>query len=243
MVNLEKKLKTIIGGIIGSIIGGDVLDVGSGRGEFIHIIKEFKSFNKITANDIEQRSGDFIKEHFKDIDIDFVKADAGDLPFNDGSYDTVCISNSLHHLPELEKILAEMKRVLRDGGNFIINEMFSDAQDEAQMSHVLLHHWFAKIDKIFGRYHDETFKRKQIEKIVKKLELSDHNIIEYCWPIPDTKDTKLIEERTKLIDIGLKQLEGKDEFEPMKTEGKKIREYIEANGFASATSLFIVGIK
>ena len=235
MERLEKKLKTII--------GGNVLDIGSGRGEFIHLIKEFKSFNKITANDVEQRSGDFIKEHFKDIDIDFVKADAGDLPFDDGFYDTVCISNSLHHLADLKKILTEMKRVLRDGGNFIINEMFSDNQNEAQMSHVLLHHWFAKIDKISGKYHDETFTKKQIEDIVKKLKLSDHDIIEYCWPIPDTKDAKLIEERTKLIDIGLKQLEGKDEFEIMKDEGEKITKHIEANGFASASSLFVVGIK
>ena len=46
----------------------------------------------------------FMREHFKDTDIDFVKADAGDLPFDDGSFDTVCISNSLHHLPDLEKI-------------------------------------------------------------------------------------------------------------------------------------------
>ena len=77
---LEKKLKTIE--------GGNVLDIGSGRGEFIHIIKEFKSFNKITANDIEQRSGDFIQEHFKDIIIDFVKADAGDLPVLSTGFET-----------------------------------------------------------------------------------------------------------------------------------------------------------
>jgi len=235
MENLEKKLK--------AIVGGDVLDVGSGRGEFIHIIKEFNSFNKITATDIEQRSGDFIIEHFKDINIDFIKADAIDLPFDNGSFDTVCISNSLHHLPDLERILTEMKRVLRDGGNFIINEMFCDDQNEAQMSHVLLHHWFAKIDEISGKYHDETFKRKHIEMIVKKLEFSEHDTIEYSWPIPDIKDTKMIEERTKLIDMGLKLLEGKNKFETMKAEGKKISKYIKANGFASATSLFIVGIK
>ncbi len=235
MEKLEKKLKTIV--------GGNVLDIGSGRGEFIHIIKEFKSFNKITANDIEQRSGDFIKEHFKDINIDFVKADAGDLPFEDNSFDTVCISNSLHHLPNMEKILTEMKRVLRDSGNFIINEMYCNDQNEAQMSHVLLHHWFAKIDKISGKCHNETFTNKQIENIVRKLELSNYEIIDYCWPIPDPKDAKLIEERTKLIEIGLKQLEEKDEFEAMKIEGEKIKEYIGANGFASASSLFIVGIK
>ena len=235
MENLEKKLKTIE--------GGNVLDIGSGRGEFIHIIKEFKSFNKITANDMEQRSGDFIKEHFKDINIDFVKADAKNLPFDDCSFDTVCISNSLHHFANLEKILAEMKRVLTVGGNLIINEMYCNDQNEAQMSHVLLHHWFAKIDKVFGRYHDETFTKKQIEDILKKLELSNYEIIDYCWPIPDPKDAKLIEERAKLIVIGLKQLEEKDEFEAMKAEGEKIKEHIEANGFASASSLFIVGIK
>ena len=235
VAKLEKKLKTID--------GGNVLDIGSGRGEFIHIIKEFKSFNKITVNDIEQRSGDFIKEHFKDIDIDFVKADANNLPFNNGIFDTVCISNSLHHLPDLAKILSEMKRVLKDGGNFIINEMYCNEQNKAQISHVLLHHWFAKIDIVLGRYHDETFTKVQIENIVKKLELSSYEIIDYCWPIPDLKDPELIEERTKLINIGLRQLENKDELKAMRIEGEKIKEHIEANGFASASSLFIFGIK
>ena len=235
MENLEKKLKTIE--------GGNVLDIGSGRGEFINIIKEFKSFIKITANDIEQRSGDFIIEHFKDIEIDFVKADAANLPFEDSSFDTVCISNSLHHLPNFEKILTEMKRVLRDGGNFIVNEMYCDDQNEAQMSHVLLHHWFAKIDKISGKHHNGTFTKKQIEQIINKLRLSNYEIIDSSWPIPDPKDAKMIRERVKIIDHGLNQLKGKDEFEAMKIEGEKIREYIEANGFASASSLFVVGIK
>ncbi len=235
MENLEKKLKTIE--------GGNVLDIGSGRGEFIHIIKEFKSFIKITANDIEQRSGDFIIEHFKDIKIDFVKADAANLPFEDSSFDTVCLSNSLHHLFNMKKILTEMKRVLKNGGNFIINEMYCDDQSEAQMSHVLLHHWFAKIDKISGRYHNDTFTKNQIEKIINDLELSDFEIIDYFWPIPDPKDAKMIEERVKIIDHGLNQLKEKDELEEMKVEGEKIREYIEANGFASASSLFVVGIK
>ena len=235
MENLEKKLKTID--------GGNVLDIGSGRGEFIHIIKEFKSFNKITANDVEPRSGDFIKEHFKDIEIDFVKANAANLPFEDCSFDTVCISNSLHHLSNMNKILAEMKRVLRDGGNFIINEMYCDDQTEAQMSHVLLHHWFAKIDVISGRYHDDTFTKREIEEIINNLELSNFEIINYSWPMPDSKDAKMIQERANLIDIGLKQLVGKDELEAMRIEGKEIRKHIEANGFASASSLFVVGIK
>ena len=235
MENLEKKLKTID--------GGSVLDIGSGRGEFIHIIKEFKSFSKLTANDIEQRSGDFIKEHFKDIEIDFVKANADDLPFDDNSFDTVCISNSLHHLSNMDKILVEMKRVLRDGGNFIVNEMYCDDQTEAQISHVLLHHWFAKIDVISGRYHDDTFTKSKIKEIIINLDLSNFEVIDYYWPIPDPKDAKMIQERANLIDIGLKQLEGKDELEAMKIEGEKIRAHIEANGFASASSLFVVGIK
>ena len=41
MQKLEKKLK--------EINGGKVLDVATGRGEFINFIKEFKSFDNITA--------------------------------------------------------------------------------------------------------------------------------------------------------------------------------------------------
>ena len=46
-------------------------------------------------------------------------ADATDLPYEDNSFDAVLISNALHIIPEPEKALAEIDRVLREGGILI----------------------------------------------------------------------------------------------------------------------------
>ena len=90
MEELEKKLQQIKGGL--------VLDVCSGRGEFINFIKSFGSFDKIIANDISARSGEFIKKQYPDLNLEFVEGNAKELKFADETFDTVCLSNSLHHL-------------------------------------------------------------------------------------------------------------------------------------------------
>ena len=36
------------------------------------------------------------------------------LPYADGSFDTVIVSNALHIVPQPEKALAEIRRVLKD---------------------------------------------------------------------------------------------------------------------------------
>ncbi len=235
MEELEKKLQQIKGGL--------VLDVGSGRGEFINLIKSFGSFDKIVANDVSARSGEFIKKQYPDLNLEFVEGNAKELNFSDDTFDTVCLSNSLHHLEETDKILKKMKKLLKPGGNFIINEMYCDDQNSAQISHVKLHHWFAKIDTIFGQKHDPTFTKKEIEEILKQLKLTNLDITDYHWPIADPKETEMIQERAKIVDAGLKRLEGHENFEVLKREGEEIRAYIMENGFAPASSLFIVGTK
>jgi len=54
--------------------------------------------------------------------------DAREMAFADASFYTVCISNSLHHMADLERVLAEMARVLRPKGRFIVAEMYCDGQ-------------------------------------------------------------------------------------------------------------------
>jgi SAM-dependent methyltransferase len=52
----------------------------------------------------------------------FVCADAGRLPFADGTFATVLIRDVLHHLPEPDATLREACRVLAAGGAFVLVE-------------------------------------------------------------------------------------------------------------------------
>lgn len=233
MQNVEKKLK--------EIEGGKVLDVATGRGEFINFIKEFKSFDNITAIDNSDRAEKAFKEKFQDVEFQIM--DAANMSFQDETFDTVCLSNSLHHMPDLQKTLNEMKRVLKKGGNFIINEMLSDQQDEARKSHVLLHHWWAKIDTIFGEKHDHTFSKDEIIAIIDTLELTDYDLIEYAWNIENPKEDKLVNGQLKVIEMGLERIKDRKEYSSLKTESEKIKKHIIKNGFAPASAVFIVGKK
>ena len=51
--------------------------------------------------------------------LTFEVADAVSLPYEDDSFDAVLISNALHVMPEPEKALKEIDRVLRPGGILI----------------------------------------------------------------------------------------------------------------------------
>jgi len=51
--------------------------------------------------------------------LSFEKADAVQLPYRDDSFDVVLIANALHIVPDPEKVLSEIDRVLRPGGLLI----------------------------------------------------------------------------------------------------------------------------
>jgi len=49
------------------------------------------------------------------------------LPFADGVFDVVVCRGSLHHMPNLEHVLSEIRRILMLGGHFILSEPCNDA--------------------------------------------------------------------------------------------------------------------
>lgn len=59
------------------------------------------------------------------------EADAKALPFGDGAFSAVMSNSLIHHIPDPRPALAEMARVLADGGFLMVRDLFRPANDLA----------------------------------------------------------------------------------------------------------------
>jgi len=108
--------------------GTKVIDVGCGQGR--HSFEAFRRGANVIAFD--QNAGDLndvdeILQAMKDqgevpasARAEAVKGDALDLPFADGTFDCVIASEILEHVPQDDKAIAELVRVLKPGGALAI---------------------------------------------------------------------------------------------------------------------------
>jgi SAM-dependent methyltransferase len=183
--------------------------------------------------------------------------DAEHLKFENNSFDTVCISYSLHHLNNTDRVLAEMMRVLKPDGHFLVQEMFSDGeQNEAQKTHILQHHWNAEIDSLLGTVHHKTYLKQKLKDIIESLPLSRLETFESTIPITclvcdkrfdcKGKGEVTLDQFVKEIDDKLRRLGEHADLEirdRLKREGKKLKERMKEYGMANPSSLFLIGRK
>lgn len=100
--------------------GKKVLEVGCGNG---FVLSRFASKGAlVTGVDITPTGVELCKKRFSLFDLkgEFIVADAQHLPFEDNSFDMICSMGVLHHVPDTEKAVSEIYRVLKPGGRFLI---------------------------------------------------------------------------------------------------------------------------
>lgn len=228
--------------VMSDISGGRVLDVGTGRGGFVEdLIAELKDYVEIIGIDIDASLEEGFAKRFADYPrVRFQHTDALSLPFEDGSFDTVSVAGSLHHLADPQVGLREMMRVLRRGGHLIVVEMYRDGQGETQQTHVMLHHWWAAIDRLRGTVHRETYTRGEVIDLVNDLDLSGLSIGDEASLDGDPKGRKQLEPLESSIDTYLDHAAGHPD---LLAQGEELRERLRQVGFHLATVLVAIGKK
>lgn len=103
----------------------DVLELGCYSEEVAQRIP----FGKLTLVDIQQEMLDMAKGRIDSLglsNINYVKADATALPFENDTYDVIFLIAMLGEVPDQEKCIYELSRVLRTGGLLSVSEQSRD---------------------------------------------------------------------------------------------------------------------
>lgn len=222
-----------------------VLDVATGGGGFpAHLRREYEGVGTIVAVDVSPQGLQSARSVLDGIpDLLPACMDSARLALSDRGFDMVCISNSLHHMEDLQATLAEMMRVLRHGGLFLISEMYRDGQTEPQLTHVKMHHWWAEIDRLTGVPHNETFGREEILDLVRGLGLEEVISGDYSFLDGDPMDADLLQQLEKGIDAYVSRLDKAGGDAGLSQRGEDLRRRLHTVGFHPASTLGILGRK
>lgn len=105
--------------------GQRLLDVGCGFGGTIQQINAGHSGMHLTGLNIDARQLAAAEAQTKAANgnrIEWVEADACDLPFEDNSFDRLLAVECVFHFPSRERFLAEAARVLKPGGYLAVSD-------------------------------------------------------------------------------------------------------------------------
>lgn len=100
--------------------GMSVLELGCGTGDmWINKEHEIKLCSKLVLSDFSEGMVDVAKNNlnmFKNIEYKVI--DIQDIPFESNQFDIVIANMMLYHVPDIEKGLSEVQRILKDNGTF-----------------------------------------------------------------------------------------------------------------------------
>jgi len=109
--------------VLGPLARGRMLDVGAGTGIYFDALSSYATeIEALDSSEDMVRSAALYCEASGLSHIHPRVGSADALPYEAASFDTVISLDTLHHVPHLGRVLAEVARVLKDGGSFLVFE-------------------------------------------------------------------------------------------------------------------------
>ncbi len=110
----------IVKNILKKLTPGIALDAACGTGRHSELLN--KLGYKVTGMDISVEMLEEARKN-RNKEINFIEGDLTAIPLKDKCIDLAISALALTHLPNIEKALSELKRVVRPGGNIIISDI------------------------------------------------------------------------------------------------------------------------
>ena len=103
----------------------NVLEIGCGSGYGTSLIQKIFNPQHITAIDLDEKMIEkAVKRDLKN--VSFKVMDASKLNFKDNQFDAVFDFGIIHHIPNWKDCIGELKRVLKNNGEIILEDLSID---------------------------------------------------------------------------------------------------------------------
>jgi ubiquinone/menaquinone biosynthesis C-methylase UbiE len=180
---------------------GAWLDVATGRGDFLKFaLGSFKSWKSVAGIDNDPDPLSHAHDQLKNTPVILVLGSALEMPFTKGYFDTITMSNALHHIEDLNSLFLETARICRKQGLVIINEMVNEDTSAYEETYKLYHRLISDIDNQYGRYHRDTYTLKEMLHLINSdnFQLVDYFLhAEVTGNVMNTEEIEAISDRLR----------------------------------------------
>jgi SAM-dependent methyltransferase len=126
--------------------------------------------------DVSDEAIAYAREHYAARNVEFLVADVLELPFDPRSFDTVCSFEIVEHVPDAERFVAELARVLKPGGRLVLStpraedptvrpdNPFHEREFDADELRRLLTSSFSSV-VLFGQRRIETARHRTLRRL------------------------------------------------------------------------------
>ena len=154
--------------------GATVLDAGCGVGYGTAHVAQLAQ--RVVGVDVSDEAIAYAREHYAARNVEFLVADVLELPFDPRSFDTVCSFEIVEHVPDAERFVAELARVLQPGGRLVLStpraddptvrpdNPFHEHEFDADELRTLLSSWFSSVE-LFGQRRIETARHRTLRRL------------------------------------------------------------------------------
>jgi ubiquinone/menaquinone biosynthesis C-methylase UbiE len=107
----------------GDLSGQHVLEVGCGRGVGSEVILDRLGAERVTAFDLDDSMVELARRRLHGRPVSLSVGDVCAIELASGTIDTVVDFGIIHHVPDWQKSIGEIARVLRPGGLLLFEEI------------------------------------------------------------------------------------------------------------------------
>jgi SAM-dependent methyltransferase len=153
--------------------GREVLDAGCGVGYGAAFLAEHA--RRVVGVDRDEDAIGYGRRRYARPNLELRVGDLLDLDLPDDAFDAVCSFETIEHLPDLERYLGEMARVLRPGGTYLVSTPRADETTsspenpfhELELSRAdfeaLLRRFFAEVE-LYGQRRLQTARHRLLQR-------------------------------------------------------------------------------